>query len=353
VVSRAEDDVSALAVALPAFVAAVVLTGLVRRHAVRHGLIDVPNERSSHVTPTPRGGGLAIVVVTLSGAVVLAGTGVLRSAVAVAVLGGALVAWVGWLDDRRGVPAAIRVLAHFAAAAWALWWLGGMPMLIVGRESVSLGAFGWLLAAVAIVWAVNLTNFMDGIDGLAGTEAATVSLTAAALLAAADPGVAALAAVTGAAALGFLGWNWQPARVFMGDVGSGFLGYLLAVLGVASENHGTLPVGIWILLYMVFAVDGTITLLRRAARGERWYAAHRSHAYQRAAQAGWSHARITLAVFALNVALGFLACWAAADRSRLGAALALSIVLCGGAYAIVGRVRPMDPVGSAAQVDAP
>lgn len=352
-VSLAEGGLSPLAVAAPAFVAAVVLTGLARRVALRRGLIDVPNERSSHVTPTPRGGGLAIVVVTLSGAALLAGAGVLPSGVMLAVLGGALVAWVGWLDDRAGVPVPMRLLAHFAAAAWALWWLGGMPMLIVGHESASLGAFGSLLAGVAIVWAVNLTNFMDGIDGLAGTEAATVSLTAAALLAAADPGVAALAAVTGGAALGFLGWNWQPARVFLGDVGSGFLGYILAVLGVASENHGTLPVGVWILLYMVFAVDGTVTLLRRAARGERWYAAHRSHAYQRAVQAGWSHARVTLAVFALNVALGLLACWAAGDRSRLGAALSLSIVVCGVAYAAVGRVQPVDRLASAAGVDAP
>lgn len=329
---------SALLLAVPAFLAALALTGLARRFALKHALLDVPNERSSHTVPTPRGGGLAIVAVSLGGVAALSLAGVLDRSTGLALLGGALVAWIGWLDDRRSLPARVRLAAHFAAAAWALWWLGGMPELIVGRHAVTLGVFGALLAAVAIVWAVNLTNFMDGIDGLAGTEAATVSLTAGALLAPTDPGLAAAAAVTGGAALGFLRWNWQPARIFMGDVGSGFLGFVLAVLGVASERHGTLPVAVWILLYMAFAVDGTVTIVRRVARGERWYTAHRSHAYQRAVLGGWSHARVTLAVVALNAMLGALAWWSSSDRARLWIGLALSMVVCGLAYAAAGRV---------------
>jgi Fuc2NAc and GlcNAc transferase len=330
-------------VAIPALLAAAGLTGLVRRFALAHELFDVPNERSSHTVPTPRGGGLAVVAIVLTGAGLLALVGRIPAETFVALLGGALVAWIGWIDDRRGLPAWVRLASHFTAAAWALWWLGGMPTLVVGQETAVLGPFGSVLACVAIVWAINLTNFMDGIDGLAATEAATVSLTAAALLAPIAPGLASAAALAGGAALGFLVWNWQPARIFLGDVGSGFVGFVLAVLGVASERSGALPVAVWILLYMVFAVDGTVTLIRRAVRGERWYAAHRSHAYQRVTQAGWSHQAVTLTVLALNLALAGLARWALADRARLGSALCAAIALCGVGYAVVERVRPMEP----------
>jgi Fuc2NAc and GlcNAc transferase len=339
--------------AVPALLAAAALTGLVRRFALTHELIDVPNERSSHLVPTPRGGGLAVVAIVLDGAGLLALGGRIPTELFIALLGGALVAWIGWIDDKRGLPAWVRLASHFAAAAWALWWLGGMPTLTIGAGSAELGVFGSVLACVAIVWAINLTNFMDGIDGLAGSETATVSFTAAALLAPVNPGLAATAAVTGGAALGFLAWNWQPARIFLGDVGSGFLGFVLATLGVASERSGALPVAIWILLYMVFAVDGTVTLVRRAVRGERWYTAHRSHAYQRVTQGGWSHQAVTLAVVGLNLGLAGLAWWALADRARLGAALGLGIGLCVAAYALVERVRPMEPAVRPERVDNP
>jgi Fuc2NAc and GlcNAc transferase len=336
--------VSPLIPAVPAFVGALVLTGLARRLALARSVLDVPNERSSHTSPTPSGGGLAIVAVVLSGVAILGLTGVLGRGESCALLGGgALVAAVGWLDDRRSLGASTRLAAHVAAAAWALWWLGGMPFLATGPEVHSLGMFGTVLAGFAIVWAINVTNFMDGIDGLAAGEVVTVTLTAALLLAEVHPPLAAAAALTGGAALGFLPWNWRPARIFMGDTGSGFLGFVLAVLAVASERAGALPALVWIVLYAVFATDATVTLLRRAWRGERWYRAHRSHAYQRAVQAGWSHARVTVTVLLVNVGLGLLA-WRAATRPELlGAALAAAAGVTGLAYGLVERQRPMAP----------
>ncbi len=335
---------SPLAAAFPAFVGALLLTGLARRIAVAQALLDVPNERSSHTSPTPRGGGLAIVAVVLSGVAILGLIGTLGRDESCAILGGGtLVAVVGWLDDRHGLSARTRLTAHVAAAGWALWWLGGMPFLTTGQEVRSLGVFGTVLGGFAIVWAINVTNFMDGIDGLAAGEVATVTLTAALLLAEVDPPLAAVAALTGGAALGFLPWNWRPARIFMGDTGSGFLGFVLAVLAVASERAGALPALAWIVLYAVFATDATVTLLRRAWRGDRWYSAHRSHAYQRAVQAGWSHARVTTAVLLLNVGLGLLAWRAAARPELLGAVLAAAFGLTGLAYGLVERVRPMAP----------
>jgi Fuc2NAc and GlcNAc transferase len=338
--------VSPLAATVPAFVGALVLTGLARRFALAQALLDVPNERSSHTSPTPKGGGLAIVAVVLSGVAILWLTGMLGRDESWAILGGGtLVAAVGWLDDRRGLSARTRLAAHVVAAAWALWWLGGMPFLTTGHDVRALGAFGTVLGGFAIVWAINVTNFMDGIDGLAAGEVVTVTLTAALLLAHVHPPLAAAAALTGGAALGFLPWNWRPARIFMGDTGSGFLGFVVAVLAVASERAGALPALAWIVLYAVFATDATVTLLRRAWRGDRWYSAHRSHAYQRAVQAGWSHARVTTTVLLLNVGLGLLAWRAAARPELLGAALAAALGLAGLAYGLVERVRPMAPRG--------
>jgi Fuc2NAc and GlcNAc transferase len=336
--------VSPLVAAVPAFFGTLVLTGLARRIAVAQGLLDVPNERSSHTSPTPRGGGLAIVAVVLSGVAMLRLTGVLGWGETWALLGGGtLVAVVGWLDDRRDLSPSTRLAAHVAAAAWALWWLGGMPFLRTGHEVHSLGMFGTVLGGFAIVWATNVTNFMDGIDGLAAGEVVTVTLTAALLLAAVHPALAAVAALTGGAALGFLPWNWRPARIFMGDTGSGFLGFVLAVLAVASERAGALPALVWMVLYAVFATDATVTLLRRAWRGDQWYSAHRSHAYQRAVQAGWSHARVTGTVLLVNLGLGVLAWRAAARPELLGAALAAAGVVTGLTYGLVERLLPMAP----------
>jgi Fuc2NAc and GlcNAc transferase len=325
-----------------AFVATLLLSAAALRYARSRALLDLPTERSSHTQPTPRGGGLGIVVVVLAGVALLVASERLPAPTGVALLGGGmLVALAGWLDDLRGLPAATRLIAHLAAALWAVAWLGGLPALAVGTETVRLGPAGAVLAVLGIVWAINLYNFMDGIDGLAASEAASVGTLAAVFLAPRDPALAAVAVIVAAAAAGFLPWNWQRARVFMGDVGSGFLGFILAALALASENAAAVPALVWLLLLGVFFVDATITLVRRMVRRERWYAAHRGHAYQRATQSGWSHAQVTGAVLGLNGGLALLG-WVSLRRpellpaSVLGAAVALA-----GIYLLVERRRPM------------
>jgi Fuc2NAc and GlcNAc transferase len=224
------------------------------------------------------------------------------------------VAAIGWLDDHGGVRAWVRAAVHFAAAVWALYWLGGLPELRIGTGTVALGLAGTLLAAFGIAWSTNLYNFMDGIDGLAGGEAVTAGLAGGVLLlVAGERGIASVALALAAASAGFLAWNWAPARIFMGDVGSYFLGFTFAVLAVASERLDAVPLLAWVVLLGVFVFDATATLLRRARRGERWHHAHRSHAYQRAAVALRSHARVSGAVLALN---GMLALLAAAGTLR-------------------------------------
>ena len=304
--------VSLLAVFAAAGLSSWALTGLVRRWMVARSILDVPNERSSHTVPTARGGGLAIASVVVGGLLGGAALGWLPVSLALALAGGgAMVAAVGWMDDCRGVTVRLRLLVHAGAAVWALAWLGGFPRLQVSGGSLFLGIGGWVLAVLGIVWAVNFYNFMDGIDGIAGGEAVVVGVGAGALLmlgGAAD--LAGASFLIAAASFGFLLWNWSPARIFMGDVGSGLLGYLFAALAVASENRGALPVLVWVLLLGVFVVDATVTLFRRMLERETVFHAHKKHAYQRAVQAGWSHASVSsfvLAVGVLLTALGWVA----------------------------------------------
>jgi Fuc2NAc and GlcNAc transferase len=163
------------------------------------------------------------------------------------------------------------------------------------------------------VWLTNLYNFMDGIDGLAGAEAVVAGLVGAGLAAATGADGLALAAVSlAAAAGGFLVFNWPPATIFMGDVGSGLIGYAFGVMALASERADAVPLIVWLLLLGVFIVDATATLIARLWKRERWYEAHRSHAYQHAVQAGASHRQVTVAILGLNVVLGAAAAGALA-----------------------------------------
>lgn len=277
-----------------AFVAVALLTGVVRRLVLRRGMLDVPNARSSHVQPTPRGGGVAIVLVVLAiVATTVAWEAVLRVELVVIVAGATMVAWVGWLDDRRGVGATVRLCAQ-ALAATAVW-------CVLPEHSSGLAIFTILGA----VWAVNAFNFMDGIDGIAVTQAGFVAFVAGILAAEAGAPftlVAAWVTVAGAAC-GFLPWNWAPARIFLGDVGSGFLGFMIAALALLSWRESVLPVATALILVAPFLADATITLLRRMVQGERWYAAHRSHAYQWLARRWRSHAKVTGAFAAIDVLL--------------------------------------------------
>ena len=287
-----------------AFISSLLCTMTVGRYAARR-LLDVPNERSSHVRATPRGGGLAI------GGVFLGAMGLLwvwdkgsMPTITAVVGGGCLVMAIGWLDDHRHVAAGLRIVIHSFAGAWAVYWLGGFSSLHLGPLTLQLGWLGHILAVLGIVWMINLYNFMDGIDGLAAGEAVTVASIAAILLwwqGAME--LTLLAALFAAACGGFLWWNWSPAKIFMGDVGSGFLGYCFAVLMLASEKAGAVPVMVWIILLAVFVLDATFTLLGRVIRGEKWYTAHRTHAYQRLTQMGFSHARVASGVLLTNLFL--------------------------------------------------
>ena len=289
---------------LPAtFLLAWSLTAALRRYALAHNVIDVPNARSSHVRPTPRGGGVAIVVSFLIALPAVAFMGLISWSSMFA-LGGpcVLVAVLGFLDDHGHIAARWRLLGHFVAATWTLWFLNGLPPMALFGALFDMGWAGHVLAALYIVWTLNLYNFMDGIDGIASIEALCVTCGVAIIYLVTDQGTAMILGpiLLACSVAGFLCWNFPPAKIFMGDAGSGFLGMALAIMSLQAAWLGPRFFSAWLILLGVFIVDATLTLFRRLARGDKAYEAHRTHAYQYAARKFGKHLPVTLAVLGIN-----------------------------------------------------
>jgi Fuc2NAc and GlcNAc transferase len=218
------------------------------------------------------------------------------------ILGGGGVALLGLRDDLAGLRVRWRLLGQTGAALWAVWWLDGVPTFFLGPWEVVNGWFVYGLALFAFVWLLNLFNFMDGLDGLAASEAGFVTLLSSLLLInSGDQVTDLLSLLTLAAVLGFLVWNWPPARIFMGDAGSGFLGYMLGILALWSIAAGSISVWSWLLMMGVFAIDATYTLFRRIADGQGWYLGHDTHAYQHAARRFGSHDKVVVAILTINL----------------------------------------------------
>jgi len=291
---------------LAAGILAWLMTAALRRYALSRSLLDIPNARSSHTLPTPRGGGLSFVIVFLVALSSLGwGGDVAPSALASLLGAGGLVALIGFMDDHGHIAARWRLLGHFAAAGWGLFCIGGLPPLTVFGMPLAPVWLSAIIGLLYLVWLLNLYNFMDGIDGIASIEAICVCLGGSLLYwLTGHAQEALLPFLLAATVAGFLVWNFPPARIFMGDAGSGFLGIVLGLLALLAGWVNPLLFWGWLILLGVFVVDATFTLGRRLLRGEKVYEAHRSHAYQYASRRHASHRRVTLAVAAIN--LGWL-----------------------------------------------
>lgn len=339
------------------FIISFGVTGLYRPYALANRVLDIPNRRSSHTVPTPRGGGVGLVVAYLLGIALLAVPGQLDLRVSLGLgVGGAGIALLGWWDDHTGLRPLTRLIVQCLVAGWTVVCLGGLPELRFGLVDVTLGAWGFLPAVVGLVWLTNLYNFMDGIDGLAGSEAVTAGATVAVILAAAGaPGLAMLSGLVAASAAGFLVWNWPPAKIFMGDVGSTFLGYVFGAIALAGDRATGIPTLLLLLPLAVFITDATWTLLRRLLRGEPVYEAHRSHVYQRLVRCGWSHGRVTRAAVACNLGLA-IAAWFAFQRLEWLPAILAGVVLvlavAGWAMLRFSTRPPIRPDGAIASSDS-
>ncbi len=281
-----------------------LLTGRVLDYLRRRAILDHPNDRSSHSVPTPRGGGWGLMLTLLPAWALLGAATGEGGRLAPVLAGAAALMAVSWLDDRRGLGAGPRFLTQIAAVVVGLAALPDGALVFQGL----LPAWADRLAAgIGWLWFVNLFNFMDGIDGLAGSEAASIGAGLALVVAVAglDPALGLLGLAAAGAALGFLAWNWHPARLFMGDVGSVPLGFALGWLLLAVAAAGHWPAALLVPAY--FLTDATVTLLRRLAAGKKIWQAHREHFYQKATQRGLDHAQVVRLVLLLNVALAALA----------------------------------------------
>ncbi len=284
-------------------VASAALTALARRYALRRQLLDHPGQRRNHAVPTPRGGGIGPVLTLLGGGALFAASAQqARQPLAICMVGLAAVAGIGWLDDHRPLPAWLRLAVHLCAALAASVVLIGMPQTAMQFLAI-------VASTVVVAGLVNAWNFMDGIDGLAASQAglAALALLAGGWLSGAWSGLAMLLL---AAMLGYLPFNVPRARIFLGDVGSGALGFVVACLLLRAVVAGGLPWPIAALPVSAFLIDAGMTLLLRIVRGKAWWRPHREHLYQWLVRGGRPHLRVTcgyalwtLAASALAIAL--------------------------------------------------
>lgn len=354
---------------ITAFMTGFLGTWCVRRYALERSLLDVPNERSSHSIATPRGGGLSVSIAVITGVVILYVIGQLPEVVLIALLPSCMfVAVIGWIDDHRALPAVVRGTAYLMAAAWFVGCSGVMPEIPLGILKV-LGSsiektkslpfeiskqieipkvMIGIVLTLGIAWLTNLYNFMDGTDGLAGLQAVLAGVAGGWLLwEGGDHGLAMLAWITAASCVGFLIWNWAPAKIFMGDVGSCLLGFVFGCLSVLGEMHVRLPALLWVILLGYFIWDATLTLLLRIFSGERWYEAHKSHAYQRLVQMGLGHGQLAGLFFIFNLlVLWPLTLWGYLEPAALLWALLLSIFAVALVWGVVQwRFRQLQRIG--------
>ena len=279
------------------FVISFTLTYFIKNYYVKHSLLDEENERSSHTIPTPHGGGIALSITWFIGLFYLNYIGQIESTLFYALLIGLIISIVSFFDDIYDLSPKIRLIAQGSVAVGGLYFLGGFQSLNFGLFTIENQIILNIFAFFLIVWFINLYNFLDGINGYAGSE--IVFLSSAGFILFGDQEFI----VLGVATLGFLVWNYGNAKIFMGDVGSTLLGYNVAIFTLYYGNENPQNFWIWIILFGVFWFDATLTLYRRKRNNEQLSKAHKKHAYQRLAQSGWSHSRVVNNMLLINIVL--------------------------------------------------
>lgn len=293
------------------FLLSFVLTYFIKEYALKKSLVATVNERSSHTVPTPHGGGIAIALTWFGGLIYLYFSAQIEANLFFALMVGLIISLVSFFDDIYELSPKVRLMAQASVALFGLVSLGGLEVINLGVFEITNVFVTNIVAFVAIIWFINLYNFLDGINGYAGSEAVFLGLAGFVLFGGEHFLVLAMAV------LGFLYWNWNRAKIFMGDVGSTLLGYNIAIFTIYYTNQESANLWIWLALFGLFWFDATITLIRRKLNGEKLSLAHRKHAYQRLTQSGWSHYKVTnysigvnliilsIVYFVANVAIAF------------------------------------------------
>ncbi|MCT7550955.1 glycosyltransferase family 4 protein [Aliarcobacter butzleri] len=277
-----------------------LLTYFIKNYMIKKSLVATINERSSHTVPTPHGGGIALAITWFIGLFYLYFIDEISSNLFYALLFGAVISIVSFFDDIYELSPKIRLMVQAIVAIGGLYFLGGFDTLTFVIFDIQNAIFTNIFAFFMIIWFINLYNFLDGINGYAGSEAVFLSLAGFILFSGNHFLVLAVAV------LGFLYWNWNKAKIFMGDVGSTLLGYNIAIFTIYYANEESTNFWIWIILFGIYWFDATLTLIRRKLNKEKLSQAHKKHGYQRLTQAGWSHYKVTNYSIGLNIILFFI-----------------------------------------------
>jgi Fuc2NAc and GlcNAc transferase len=283
------------------FILSFTLTCFIKNYYIKNALLEEVNERSSHTVPTPHGGGIALSITWFLGLIYLYYTNQIDSSLFYALLVGIIISIVSFFDDLYDLSPKIRLIAQATVAIGGLYFLGGFNSLDLFFFNIENQIITTLFAFLLIVWFINLYNFLDGINGYAGSEIVFLSFAGFILFSGSHFLVLIMAT------LGFLVWNYgNKAKIFMGDVGSTLLGYNVAVFTIYYANQEPTNLWIWIILFGLFWFDATLTLIRRKLNGEKLSQAHKKHAYQRLNQSGFSHLKVTNYAMVVNIGLFFI-----------------------------------------------
>jgi Fuc2NAc and GlcNAc transferase len=274
-----------------------LLTYYIKNYYIKNAILEEVNERSSHTIPTPHGGGIAIATIWFTGLIYLYYTDDIDTNLFYALMAGLIISIVSFFDDMYELSARLRMIVQSVVAIFGLLCIGGFNSLDFAFFSIENQIITNLFAFLLIVWFINLYNFLDGINGYAGSEAVFLAVAGFLIFGGGH------FLVLGVAVLGFLYWNFNKAKIFMGDVGSTLLGYNVAIFTLYYANMESTNLWLWIALFGVFWFDATITLIRRKFNNEQLSKAHKKHAYQRLNQSGWSHFKVTNYSIGLNILL--------------------------------------------------
>ncbi len=294
------------------FILSFLLTYFIKNFYLKKALVATINERSSHTTPTPHGGGIAIAIVWFIGIIYLYFINNIDLNLFYALLVGLIISIVSFFDDIFELSSKLRLIVQSIVAIIGLIAIEGLSSITFGFFVVENQILTNIFAFLLIIWFINLYNFLDGIDGYAGSEIIFLSLSAFLLFTGNHFLILAVAT------LGFLIWNWHKAKIFMGDVGSTLLGYNVAIFTIFYANNEATNLWIWIILFSTFWFDATLTLFRRYKNNEKLSQAHKKHFYQRLTQSNWSHGKVvkysiilnlilfSIIIFTPNVAISFI-----------------------------------------------
>ena len=307
------------------FLLSFALTYFIKEYAIKKSLVATVNERSSHSVPTPHGGGIAVSLTWFIGLIYLYTNDQIDPTLFYALIIGAVIAVVGLIDDIVELSPKLRMIVFALVGATGLYIIGGLDTITFGLFDISNPIITSVIAMLLILWYINLTNFIDGIDSYLAMKFIFLSVAGFILFGGSH------FVVLGVSVLGFLYWNWHKAKIFMGDVGSTLLGYTIAIITIYYANMQASNLWIWVTLYGVFWFDATITLIRRKLNGEKLTEAHKKHAYQRLTQSGWSHSKVTLYATLLNLVIFAFVYFI----PNVAVSFALSLVLLYGAYRFV------------------